>query len=98
MPYCSYVELDDDAVIDDDRLLQTAERVEKLSRHFPEWHRAFGQRYFSDLSFLMASLAFGLTEAVRMKFVLVRDIVSTGDRARLERIVGEIPAIWKGLK
>jgi len=47
--------------------------------------------YFSDLSFLLSSLAFGFTVAIQMKFTMVRDIITTGNMTRLEKIIDELP-------
>jgi Fe-S-cluster containining protein len=91
VPYCLYVETDGHAVTDDEMLLYASDRIETLSRHFSQWHQSFRQRYFSDLSFLLASLVFGVTEVVQMKFAMVSDIVTTGNRAILDRMVGELP-------
>jgi hypothetical protein len=45
------------------------------------------RRKLEDLSFLLASVAFGFNESVRMKFVIVREIVTTGNRTGLDRIL-----------
>lgn len=89
VPYCKYVE-SENALIDDETLLNISNRIEKLSQHFSQWHQSFRQRYFSDMSFLLVSLMFGVTEAVRMKFTIVRDIVTTGNRSSLDRILEEL--------
>jgi Fe-S-cluster containining protein len=94
VPYCLCVELIGDTAIDDKMLLHTANEIETLSEHFSQWHESFSQRYFLDLSFLLASLAFGFTEAVQMKFALVREIIATGNRARLNKILEELPDLF----
>ena len=90
VPYCLCVETDGHAVTDE-TLLYALDTIETLSRDFSQWHHSFSQRYFSDLSFLLGSLVFGFTGAVQMKFATVRDILTTGNRARVNRIVGELP-------
>jgi Fe-S-cluster containining protein len=97
VPYCLCVELIGNGAIDDKMLLHTANKIETLSKHFYPWHESFSQRYFFDLSFLLASLTFGFTEAVQMKFALVREITTTGNRARLNKILGELPDLCDGL-
>jgi hypothetical protein len=47
--------------------------------------------YFSDLSFLLSSLAFGLAESIQMKFAVVRDIITTGNMTGMEKIIDELP-------
>jgi hypothetical protein len=96
VPYCQYAELDGDGVIDDGKLLHTANVIDALSRQFSHWHQLFSQRYFFDLSFLLASLAFSFTGAVKMKFVIVREIVINRDRSGLDRILEDLPDIFAG--
>jgi len=50
-----------------------------------------------DLSFLLASLAFGLTEAVQMKFAFVKDYVKTGNQAGFSEVVGNLPDVFAAL-
>ena len=89
--YCLCVETNGLAVIDDKTLLKASDRIEAISAHFSSWHQWFAQRYFSDLSFLLSALMFGYTEAVQMKFTLVRDMVNTENRTKLDRIIQELP-------
>jgi Fe-S-cluster containining protein len=96
VPYCQCIELDGDSVIDDMKLLHTADAIDALSGQLSQWHQLFRQRYFLDLSFLLASLAFGFTEAVNMKFALVREIINTGNRTGVDRILGNLPDIFEG--
>ena len=91
VPYCMYVEIDGHAFIDDKMLLHISDTIEAISGRFSQWHQSFSQRYFSDLSFLLSSLAFGFTEAIQMKFTVVRDIITTGNMTRLEKIIDELP-------
>jgi Fe-S-cluster containining protein len=91
VPYCLNVTIDGYALINDNMLLNVSENIETLSKHFFQWHYSFRQQYFSDLSFLLTSLVFGVRETVQMKFIIVSDIVTKGDRSRLDRIVNEFP-------
>jgi hypothetical protein len=97
IPYCRFVETKGDGVIDDSQLMRIADAVNTLSAQFSEWHELFGQKYFFDLSFLLTSLAFGFAESVRMKFVIVREIVTTGNRTGLDRILADIPDMLAGI-
>jgi Fe-S-cluster containining protein len=97
VPYCLCVELIGDTAIDDKMLLHTANKIKTLSKHFSPWHESFSQRYFFDLSFLLASLAFGFTKAVQMKFALVCEIIATGNRTRLNKILEGVPDLCEGL-
>ncbi|MEA1949627.1 MAG: hypothetical protein U9N83_20310 [Thermodesulfobacteriota bacterium] len=91
VPYCLCVETNGPAVIDDKILLQASNTIEAISARFSSWHQSFGQRYFADLSFLLSALMFGHTAAVQMKFTIVRDIVNTENRTRLDRIIQKLP-------
>jgi hypothetical protein len=51
----------------------------------------FRNRYFNDLSFFLAGLAFGSTTAVQMKFSLVDDMINHGNRAAMDRTIAELP-------
>jgi hypothetical protein len=42
-------------------------------------------------------MALGFAGSVRMKFVIVREIVTTGKRTGLDRILGDIPDILAGI-
>jgi Fe-S-cluster containining protein len=93
VPYCLHVEPVSDGMVDDALLLSAQERVEELSGRLGPWHAVFRTNYFADVSFLLASLAFGIREAVATKFSLVRDVVNTGDRGRLTAILEEVPDV-----
>lgn len=97
VPYCRCVETDGPAVIDDKTLLRAQHTIEAISARFSSWHQSFGHRYFSDLSFLFSALIFGYTEAVQLKFILVRDMAHTKNRTKLNRIIRELPDLYEAL-
>jgi len=88
--YCPYVELEGDASVGDELLLHTLDRVEAISGQLLPWHHKFHQEYFSDLSFLLASISLGLQRAVQLKFEVVRHIVSTGNKGRVDEIMDKL--------
>ena len=83
--YCPYVEWDGDIEVDDTFLLDTFETIETLSAQLLPWHNTFHHQYFSDLRFLLASISFGLQRVVQLKFEVVRYVLLTGDRGRVEQ-------------
>ncbi len=87
LDYCPYVELEGDALVEDELLLQTSDRIEAISEELVPWHDKFHQEYFSDLSFFLASIYLGLQRAVQLKFEIVRHVLITGDKGRVDRIV-----------
>ena len=97
VPYCPYVETNDPAGIDDKMLLQASDTIEAISAGFSDRHQSFAQRYFSDLSFLLSALMFGYKKAVQMKFALVREIVHTNNRTKLDIIIQEVPKLCEAL-
>lgn len=91
VPYCEQVKTADGTKIEDEMLFEVSERIERLSESFSQWHHVFCQRYFYDMSFFLTSLAFGFTPAIQMKFTVVRDLVATGSKTRIETILKELP-------
>ena len=94
VPYCPDVHVVGEEKINDAILLKTADRIEALSGNLNRWHQSFQTTYFKDLSFLVTSLLLGVTQAVRLKFTIVRDRLNTGSRRGLKRIIDEVADIW----
>ena len=90
LDYCPYVELEGDALAEDEFLLQTYDSIEAISEELSPWHEKFHQEYFSDLSFLLASISLGLRGAVQLKFEIVRHVLSTGNKEGVDRIVDKL--------
>lgn len=90
LDYCPYVALEGDALVEDKLLLQTSDRIEAISGQLVPWHDKFHQEYFSDLSFLLASISLGLRRAVQLKFEIVRHILNGGNKERVDRIVDKL--------
>jgi hypothetical protein len=81
-PYCR--ELVHAALpVSDDLLVQEAEEVENLAVTLDPWQRFFVEDCFSDLSFFMARWIYGPAEAVRLKFLIVRDWLQKKNQERL---------------
>jgi Fe-S-cluster containining protein len=92
--YCAAVETIGPSKMSDKDLLQTAGRIEGFSEKLNPWHLRFREGYFQDLSFLTAGLFIDLSEAVRLKFTFVRDLLQTGDRNPLEQWVAGVPDLF----
>ena len=90
LDYCPYVEMEGNALAGDEFLLQTSDRIEAISEELVPWHNKFHQEYFSDLSFLLASISLGLQRAVKLKFEIVSHVLSTGDKERVDWIVDKL--------
>jgi hypothetical protein len=96
--YCPHVELEGDVAVNDEVLVQTSDVIESISGQLVPWHDQFRQEYFSDLSFLLASIALGLQQAIQLKFEIVRDILSTGNHEKVEDIVDKLDDFFEDLK
>lgn len=95
VPYCNDIAPVDERAVNDDILLGIAETVENLSQQYARWHNLFRDNYFSDLSFLMASLIFGVNDAISLKFNVVSDILRSDKRDRLDNLLNKIPDIFQ---
>jgi len=92
--YCSAVETLGPGKISDKDLLQTADRIQGCSQTLNPRHLLFQEGYFQDLSFLTAGLFVDLSEAVRLKYTFVRDLLQTGDRNPLDQWVDGVPDLF----
>ena len=93
VPYCKDVEIDGNAFVDDRMLQNISDTIEAISSRLSHQHQSFSQVYFSDLSFLLSSIAFGLEESIKIKFTVVKDIITTGNMTGLEKIIDELPEL-----
>jgi Fe-S-cluster containining protein len=87
VPYCLDVEVLSDAVVGDSGLMQISHEIADLSARLSPWHGIFNQQYVADLSFLTATIAYGIQSALRTKVDIVRQLVSTVNRTRLDQIL-----------
>lgn len=90
VPYCSRVETEPPAGITDEELSAASDKIDRLSGDLGFQDREFRETYFSDLSFFLTGRQFGLREAVRLKFFIVRDIIQKGDRSRLDHTLNRV--------
>jgi Fe-S-cluster containining protein len=88
--YCR--QTNSEAGLSDEDLDRAYQNVVTLSRD-TSGHRFFVEECFSDFSFFIAQWVYGLREAVRLKYLIVRDIVKESDWSRLESVLRMIPDI-----
>jgi len=86
LPYCRDVALIDNVSVGDDVLLNISDKIEALSGRFADDHQSYARQYFSDMSFLVASIVFGYAEAVQVKFDRVRAFIQSGGHVDLQII------------
>lgn len=94
VPYCLDVATIDGKKADDRLLRKVCDKVESLSRELATAHQEFQHSYFSDFSFLLCAMMFGFTEAVQLKFEIVKQILHTGKRKILNTVINECPDIF----
>jgi hypothetical protein len=73
--------------VSDELLIREAEEVETLAVTLNPWQRFLEEDCFSDLSFFMARWIYGPAEAVRLKFLIVRDWVQKKNQERLADVL-----------
>jgi Fe-S-cluster containining protein len=93
VPYCTHVEIDGHEFVDDRMLQNISDTIEAISGRLSRRHQSFSRIYYSDLSFLLTSLVFGIAGSIQMKFAVVRDIITTGNMTGLEKIKNELPEL-----
>lgn len=95
LPYCPNVTPETGEAVSDTLLSRCGERVGLLYRRFSSDHqsleRTFGRDYYFDLSFFLTALVFGAPGAARMKLDVVREILITGSRKKLDEILAGLP-------
>ena len=90
VPYCPYVKITDTAEISDRQLNEIAENIDLISQQLGWEVNLFRQHYFLDLSFLITSWIYGYTKAVQLKFASVKNYLSSGNRAKLDKMISDI--------
>ena len=97
VPYCPNVEFTGNVTVDDELIQEASDTIEELSGQLVPWHETFSQRYCADLSFLMASLEFGMQKAIQLKIQIVRNIQSTGNHNKVEDMVDKVSDLFRDL-
>ena len=90
LPYCPHVKLKGNISVDDEMIQKALDAIEGFSGQLSPWHETFRQVYYSDMSFLVASLVFGIKEAIRLKFEIVRDVMTTGNMEKVKGILDNL--------
>ena len=96
--YCPHVKAEGDVSVNDELLVQTSDVIDSISAQLIPWHDQFRQEYFSDLSFLLASTSLSLQQAIQLKFEIVRDILRTGNRDKVEHTIDKLDDFFKDLR
>ena len=79
------------AAIRTDRQLNEIEvNIDLISQQLGREDYLFRHHFFLDLSFLIASWIYGYTKAVQLKFSSVKNFLSGGNRAKLDKMISNI--------
>ncbi len=90
MDYCDQVTCQSGADITDDQLMVILEEIYLLDQALAELQTKFENQYYSDFSFLMASLALGTKKAVLGKFAVIKQLCQEGTDSRLSNLLAQI--------
>jgi Fe-S-cluster containining protein len=91
VPYCRSLELTSGPSVDDRGLVALEAELENLIDPRDPGAGRFRDLYFSDLSFLLAGLRWGVPQALRLKFTVVRDGLRGGTPPGRDQA-------WRGLE
>ena len=90
MDYCDQVGCKSELIISDDRLMAILRKIYLLDDELPGLKTQFENGYYSDFSFLMASLALGTKKAVLGKFAVIKELTRKGTDQRLINLLCQI--------
>ena len=89
LDYCRQVTVVEGEPLSDSELMQILSQLHKLDDLQPELKYRFENGYQSDISVLIASLAWGPLKASLNKYAVIKDLVQKGSNARLIRLMAK---------
>ena len=90
--YCDQVRCATAKSISDSQLMDILQQIYELDQALAELQTQFEAEYYSDFSFLMATLALGYRKAVLGKFAVIKEMVQQGTEERLGQMLGKATA------
>lgn len=90
MDYCDQVGCKSGAKISDDRLMTVLQEIYLLDNELADLQTKFENEYYSDFSFLIASLALSTKKAVLGKFAVIKELSRSGTDKRLKNLLSQI--------
>ncbi|MGD9076910.1 MAG: hypothetical protein PVJ69_16955, partial [Desulfobacteraceae bacterium] len=88
--YCDKVQVRSDKPIDDDAIMDFLTQVYHLGKPLGHLQSQFEEAYYSDFSFLLTSLAFGMRKALLLKFAVIKEIIKEKTDTRLQQELEKI--------
>jgi hypothetical protein len=90
MDYCNHVGSKSDIKISDKRLMAVLQEIYLLDKEMADLQTKFENEYYSDFSFLVASLALSTKKAVLGKFAVIKELSRSGTDQRLQNLLSQI--------
>jgi Fe-S-cluster containining protein len=90
MDYCPHVGCKSDIKISDQRLMAVLQQIYLLDKELADLQTKFENEYYSDFSFLMASLTLSTKKAVLGKFAVIKELSRSGTDSRLKNLLSQI--------
>ena len=90
MDYCGRVGCKSEVKISDKRLMEILQEIYLLDTELAELQTKFENEYYSDFSFLVASLALSIKKAVLGKFAVIKELSRSGTDKRLKNLLSQV--------
>ncbi|MGD1968901.1 MAG: hypothetical protein PVI32_08030, partial [Desulfobacterales bacterium] len=93
MNYCNQVGCKSDIKISDKQLMDVLQTIYLLDNELAYLQTKFENEYYSDFSFLVASLALSTKKAVLGKFAVIKELSRSGTDQRLKNLLSQIKPV-----
>ena len=93
MNYCNQVGCKSDIKISDKQLMDVLQKIYHLDNELAHMQTKFENEYYSDFSFLVASLALSTKKAVLGKFAVIKELSRSGTDQRLKNLLSQIKPV-----
>ena len=90
MDYCDQVGCKSDIKISGNRLMAVLQEIYLLDNELADLQTKFENEYYSDFSFLIASLALSTKKAVLGKFAVIKELSRSRTDKRLQNLLSQI--------
>jgi hypothetical protein len=90
MDYCDQVGCKSEIKVSDNRLMAVLQKIYLLDKNLADLQTKFENEYYSDFSFLIASLALSTKKAVLGKFAVIKELSRSGTDKRLKNLLSQV--------
>lgn len=88
--YCDKVQVVGDKSFPDKTIMALLKQVYDLGKPLGNFQARFETQYYSDFSFLLTSLVFGMKESLVEKFAVIKEIAEKGTETRLQEALAKV--------